>query len=223
MNAELNTLNAEQRIAWAFQNLPGTHILSSSFGVQAAVCLHLVTQMYPDTPVVFIDTGYHFSETYRFVDLLTAKFGLKVHVYRSHISPAWQETRFGQRWLQGVEGIEAYNRENKVDPMRRALAELGAGTWITGIRRDQARSRAQIPYLSRHFGTWKLAPLADWSDREVHRYLTRHRLPYHPLREKGYVSVGDVHTTRSLAEVDSIEQTRFFGLKRECGLHDADE
>jgi phosphoadenosine phosphosulfate reductase len=65
-------------------------------------------------------------------------------------------------------------------------------------------------------------PIADWTDRDVHKYLQQHDLPYHPLWEKGYVSVGDHHTTRPIHEVDSVEQTRFFGLKRECGLHEFD-
>ena len=69
---------------------------------------------------------------------------------------------------------------------------------------------------------WKLHPILDWTDRDVYRYLQRHALPYHPLWEKGYVSIGDVHTTRSLQEVGSVDETRFFGLKRECGLHEMD-
>jgi len=74
--------------------------------------------------------------------------------------------------------------------------------------------------VAHHGEYFKVAPLADWSDRDIFRYLKRHDLPYHPLWEQGYVSVGDVHTTRPLSEVDAPEQTRFFGLKRECGLHD---
>jgi phosphoadenosine phosphosulfate reductase len=106
--------------------------------------------------------------------------------------------------------------------MERALRELGASTWFAGLRRDQSHSRADTPFLAWSGDRWKVHPIADWSDRDVYRYLQRHDLPYHPLWEKGYVSIGDVHTTRSIHEVETEEQTRFFGLKRECGLHDID-
>jgi len=219
-NREFAALDAAARVRAALEHFPGRHVLSSSFGAQAAVSLHLLVREMPDIPVVLVDTGYLFPETYRFVDALTEQLRLNLQVYRSRFSPAWQEARHGQRWLQGVEGIEAYNQENKVEPMRRALEELGAGTWFAGLRRVQADTRAETPFVQRANGRIKVCPIADWTDRDVHQYLKAHDLPYHPLWEKGYVSIGDVHTTRSLAEVDSIEETRFFGLKRECGLHE---
>lgn len=215
-------MTAEQRIAWALENLPGQHMVSSSFGAQAAVMLHLVTRQMPDIPVVLIDTGYLFPETYQFVDELTERLALNLKVYRPAISAAWQEARFGQRWDHGQNGLSAYNRDNKVVPMESALAELDVGTWFAGLRRSQSLSRANASFVETAGKRRKVHPIADWSDRDVHRYLTKHGLPYHPLWEQGYVSIGDVHTTRSLAEVDSPEQTRFFGLKRECGLHEMD-
>ncbi len=215
-------LSAPDRIGWALENLPGTHVLSSSFGAQAAVSLHMVTRQQPDIPVVFIDTGYLFPETYRFVAELADRLSLNLKVYRNLQSPAWQEAVHGRRWEQGVAGIDAYNRDNKVEPMERALRELNAGTWFAGLRREQSESRADTPFLSWSGDRWKVHVIADWSDREVFQYLRRHDLPYHPLWQQGYVSIGDVHTTRSIHEVKSEEETRFFGLKRECGLHDID-
>lgn len=222
-NERFAGLGAEDRVAWSLQNLPGKAVLSSSFGAQAAVSLHMVTQQRPDIPVIFVDTGYLFPETYRFVDELTERLKLNLQVYRSHTSPAWQEARYGKRWQQGVEGIAAYNRENKVEPMERALRELDAGVWFAGLRRIQSESRSQVPYLSWSQGDrWKVHPIADWTDRDIHRYLGQHGLPYHPLWDQGYISIGDVHTTRPLHEVTNASETRFFGLTRECGLHDID-
>src|SRR5690606_5897007 len=120
------------RIEWAFENLPSKHVLTSSFGAQAAVSLHLITRVKPDIPVILIDTGYLFPETYRFIDELTERLELNLHVYRADLSPAWQEARYGQRWNQGLEGLNAYNEETKVEPMRRALRELGVNTWFAG-------------------------------------------------------------------------------------------
>ena len=221
LNRWLEQRNAEERVAWALAELPGVHALSSSFGAQAAVSLHMVTREQPDIPVVLIDTGYLFPETYRFIDELGERLSLNLKVYRPQIGIAWMEARFGKLWEQGIDGIERYNRLRKVEPMQRALAELGADTWISGIRRSQSRSRASTDILQRRDGRWKLHPLADWSDRDVWNYLQRHDLPYHPLWHDGYVSIGDVHTTRRLEDGMSEEDTRFFGLKRECGLHEA--
>lgn len=218
-NIRLAALSAAERVDWALQHLPGAHVLSSSFGIQAAVCLHLVTRQQPELPVIFIDTGYLFPETYRFVDALTQRLQLKLKVYRPQVSSAWQEARFGKLWQQGAEGLAHYNRISKLEPMARALQELGVRTWFSGLRRTQSASRAQTHFVRHEHGRYKVHPIADWSNRQVGHYLKQHGLPWHPLWEQGYVSVGDVQTTRRWEPGMSEEETRFFGLQRECGLH----
>lgn len=220
VNAHLDGLDAAGRIDWALENLPGRHLLSSSFGIHAALMLHLVTRAAPDIPVVLVDTGHLFPETYRFIDELAERLRLNLHVYRAAASPAWQEARHGRLWEQGLEGIGLYNRINKVEPMQRALKELEAGTWFAGLRRHQSDTRGALPVLRVQDGRYKVHPVVDWSNRDVHRYLRRHNLPYHPLWERGYVSVGDTHSTRPLEPGMREQDTRFFGLKRECGLHE---
>jgi len=220
LNHDLEQRSAEQRVAWALESFPGRVVLTSSFGAQSAVCLHLVTVQQPDIPVVLIDTGYLFPETYQFIDKLGERLALNLHIYRAQHSPAWQEARYGKLWEQGLEGIERYNHINKVEPMQRALKELGATAWLSGLRRQQAKSRQDLEVLLWRNGRCKIHPLIDWTDRDVYRYLTQYGLPYHPLWEQGYVSIGDVHTTRQLSEGMTEEETRFFGLKRECGLHE---
>jgi phosphoadenosine phosphosulfate reductase len=220
INQAFEPLSADQRAAQALELLPGAHVLTSSFGAQAAVMLHLVNRVSPGIPVVLIDTGYLFPETYRFIDDLTEKLGLNLKVFRSDSSPAWQETRFGKLWDQGLEGIERYNRINKQEPLERALKELGAETWFSGLRRVQSASRARTAPIEFKRGRYKVHPLFDWTDRDIGGYLKEHGLPYHPLWDKGYLSIGDWHTTRSLAEAGGMEGLRFFGLKRECGLHE---
>ena len=219
--AKFRPMRAEERVAAALEELPGQHVLSSSFGAQAAVSLHLVTRVMPRMPVILIDTGYLFPETYRFIDALTERLALNLKVYRSAQSAAWLESRHGRLWEGGPGGIEQYNRLHKLEPMERALRELRAGTWIAGLRREQSASRAAIePVQLTGAGRYKLHPIFDWSDRDIYRYLKRHDLPYHPLWDEGYVSIGDWHTTRSLRDVPDAEAVRFFGLKRECGLHE---
>ena len=219
-NVQLEKLSAEQRVSWAMENMPGAFVLSSSFGIQAAVLLHMVTQQKPDTPVILTDTGYLFPETYRFIDELTEKLNLNLQIFRAETSPAWQEARYGKLWEQGVEGIEQYNQINKVEPMNRALETLGAQTWFAGLRRDQSGSRASLPVLAVQRGVFKILPIIDWDNRQVHQYLKQHGLKYHPLWDEGYLSVGDTHTTKKWEPGMAEEETRFFGLKRECGLHE---
>ncbi|MFG6078382.1 phosphoadenosine phosphosulfate reductase [Erwinia sp. OPT-41] len=220
INTRLEKLSAQDRIIWALENLPGEAVLSSSFGIQAAVSLHLVTQAKPDIPVILTDTGYLFPETYQFIDELTDKLGLNLKVFRAEQSAAWQEARYGKLWEQGVEGIERYNEINKVEPMNRALETLHAQTWFAGLRRDQSSSRAHLPVLAIQRGVFKVLPIIDWDNRQVYQYLKEHGLGYHPLWDQGYLSVGDTHTTRKWEPGMAEEETRFFGLKRECGLHE---
>ncbi len=220
LNNELERQTAQQRVSWALDNLPKQFMLSSSFGAQAAVMLHIVTQQYPDIPVVLTDTGYLFPETYQFIDTLTQRLNLNLKVYRSDISPAWQEARLGKLWEQGVEGIERYNTLNKIKPIQDALQDLSVKTWFAGLRRSQSDYRENLGVLQQLKNQFKLYPIIDWTNKDIHYYLKEHNLPYHPLWEQGYVSIGDWHTTRSLHESLNEQDTRFFGLKRECGLHE---
>ncbi len=220
VNPCLEKMTAENRIQWALEFLPDQPIMTSSFGAQSAVMLHLVTRAKPDLPVVLIDTGYLFDETYRFIDQLVDRLDLNLQVYRPKISPAWQELRFGRRWEQGADGIRQYNQMNKVEPMERALEELQVGTWFSGLRRTQSDTRKDLAVLQRHGAAVKVYPIADWSNRDIHKYLKAHALPYHPLWDQGYVSIGDWHSSRPLTEGMTEQDTRFFGLVRECGLHE---
>ncbi|RZZ82046.1 phosphoadenylyl-sulfate reductase [Pseudoxanthomonas winnipegensis] len=219
-NAALEAMDAPARVAWALAHGPAQAALSSSFGAQSAVALHLLTQQQPDIPVILVDTGYLFPETYRFADALIERLKLNIQIFRPLVSRAWMEARHGRLWEQGVVGIEQYNNLRKVEPMRRALDELDVGTWFTGLRRQQSTSRAATPIVQLRGERWKVSPIADWTDRDVWQYMKQHDLPYHPLWEEGYVSIGDFHTTRRWEPGMREEDTRFFGLKRECGIHE---
>lgn len=219
-NQILGPLDARARVRWALEQFGDGLVLSTSFGIQSAVMLHLVTTEAPGIPVIWIDTGYHFPETYRFADELEKRLGLNLQVFSPRITAARQEALHGKRWEGGKEGLEAYNRDNKVEPMNRALGELGASAWLSGLRRAQASSRSELEFLQKQNRTWKVHPILDWDNRQVHQYLTAHDLPYHPLWEEGYVSIGDWHSTSKLLDGMTEEETRFGGLKRECGLHE---
>ena len=217
---DFSALSAEARIRWAVEEFGDKLILTTSFGVQSALMLHLATRVAPEIPVVFIDTGYLFPETYRFADELTKRLKLNLRTYTPRRSPAQQEALEGKRWEAGLDGLKAYNFENKVEPMDRAVRELGASAWLAGLRRSQSSTREALQFVQVQNKITKIHPILDWDNRTVHRYLTEHGLPYHPLWEQGYVSVGDWHSSAPLQPGQTEEQTRFGGLKRECGLHE---
>ena len=220
VNRELISASVRERICWGLEHFNERVVLASSFGIQSAVCLHMITREIADIPVILIDTGYLFPETYQFVDQMVERLKLNLKVYRPELSSAWQEARYGKLWEQGLSGIERYNSINKVEPMQRALKECGADAWFSGIRRKQSSSRARIDPIMLQNGRVKIHPIFDWTDRDVFRYLKAYDLPYHPLWDLGYLSVGDVHTSRPAIHDDiSAENSRFFGLTRECGLH----
>ena len=211
---------AQERVNWAADLFGDDLIMTTSFGAQSAAMLHLVTSVLPDIPVVFIDTGYLFPETYRFAAELTERLELNLKKYRSAISAAEQEAFHGRLWEQGADGLKTYNFMNKVEPMDRAIKELGARAWLAGLRRSQGESRASRRVVESQNKMTKIYPILDWDDRELHQYLEANGLPYHPLWELGYVSIGDWHSTSKLEPGMSETDTRFGGVKRECGLHE---
>jgi len=219
-NEELGKQTAEERLAWSVRNYRGTIVLSSSFGAQSAVMLDLVSRISPEIPILLIDTGYLFPETYQYINTLTEQLKLRVKVVRPELSPARLEERYGKLWEQGIDGIEKYNQLMKIEPFERGLAELGATAWLTGLRRSQSRSRRDLPVVTSSQGLVKIHPIIDWTNEDTQGYLSDHQLPRHPLVEDGYTSIGDHHTSRKQESGMQEEDTRFFGLKRECGLHE---
>ncbi len=221
LNECLETLSAERFVAWSAETFGEGLVLSTSFGIQSAALLHLATEQAPKIPVVWVDTGYLPAETYRFAESLAKRLDLNLHVAQAEVSPARMEALHGRLWEEGTpEALAEYHRIRKVEPMQRALAELGATAWMSGIRGQQTEHRAELPLLGRQGGRYKVSPLLRWSTRDVHAYLKRHDLPYHPLFDEGYATVGDWHSSRPVTADDADERdTRFGGVAAECGLH----
>ncbi len=218
-NRELAESTAEEVIAWAAERFGKGLVMSSSFGAQSAVMLHLVSRIAPETPVIFIDTGYLFPETYRFADQLKQRFGLKLHVFGPQMTPARQEALYGRTWEQGDEGVQEYLQRNKVEPMQRALQTLGAEAWMAGLRSDQTEHRSALPRVGTQDGRIKIHPILRWSSDDVEAYMEKHDLPYHPLYAEGFRSIGDVHSTLPTTPDMDPRDGRILGKKRECGLH----
>ena len=222
----LMTVNESERHALALiEGAADRHgvqlVVSTSFGIQSAAMLHLATRVVPDIPVIWVDTGYLPAATYRFAEELRERLSLELHVASPELSPARMEALCGKLWeAEDVDALNVYDRIRKVDPMQRALDQLGATGWLAGLRAEQTDHRRTLQAVGDQWGRKKYLPILDWSTRDIHEYLVEHDLPYHPLFFEGYASVGDWHTSRPLEDSDTnMRDTRFLGLKQECGLH----
>jgi phosphoadenosine phosphosulfate reductase len=205
---------------WGLETFGDGFALTTSFGIQAAVSLHLVSQLERPVPVIWVDTGYLPPETYQYSQLLVEHLGLKLHVAQSGVSPARMEALHGRLWETGqVEDLETYHRIRKVEPLDRALNDLKVTCWASGVRGGQTDHRKAMEPVQLVRGRWALRPLLDWNNRDVFYYMQENGLPQHPLFEKGYSTVGDWHSSAPDDGSTSGRATRFGGLKQECGIH----
>lgn len=218
LSAEIAPLRAGERIRFLHERLGDHLVATTSFGIQAAVMLHLIAENAPGIPIVFIDTGYLFPETYRYADELTKRFNLNIKTYLPQISAARMEALYGNLWEGDKDAQERYALITKIEPMNRALKELGADVWLSGLRRAQSSTRAERPFVEQQKKTIKAYPILDWADAQVDLYYNTHDLPRHPLAENGYTTMGDWHSTSPTINGNS-ESSRFNGIKYECGLH----
>ena len=217
----LEVMSAEELVRWATHEFDEGLALTTSFGIQSAVMLHMVTVVKPELPIIWVDTGYLHEQTYRFAKQLTERLDLNLQVYQATISPARMEATDGKLWEgQSVENLNRYDQIRKVEPLTRAMQDLGVTAWLTGLRAEQTDYRQRLPRVEEKAGRLKLYPILRWTARDVYEYLTRHDLPYHPLFDQGYTTVGDWHSSRALSSADNHDRdTRFGGLKQECGIH----
>ena len=218
------TISAEECIRWALQEFGNQLVMSTSFGMQSAVLLHMATRIDPNLKIIWIDTGYLHKETYLFAKHLAKRLHLtNLRVYQSDVSPARMEALHGQLWKNDDSvSHRIYGALRKVEPMNRALQELGAKALLSGVRSDQTDHRKtlnRIVYRDKHPQHYRIHPLLYWSQDDVDAYIAKHNLPYHPLKRKGYVSIGDHHSTTPKTKSSSDRATRFNGKQQECGLH----
>ena len=221
---ELEPLSPQERLAWAQQTFGDGLALTTSFGIQAAVLLHMVSELGQRSgqpvQVIWVDTGYLPPETYSYADQLCELLQLKLHIAQGAISPAHMEARHGRLWESGeLEDLQLYHRLRKVEPLDLALEQLGVRCWASGVRGNQTDHRAAMQVLDPVRGLWSLRPLLSWTKRDVYYYMENNGLPQHPLFEQGYSTVGDWHSSAPDDGSTSGRATRFGGLKQECGIH----
>lgn len=223
--AHLEPLSAEARLAWAAHTFGQAFCLTTSFGIQSAVLLHMASRLErgPDgegVPVIWVDTGYLPEETYRYAEDLCQRLPVNLQVVQADLSPARMEALYGRLWESGsLEDLSLYNRLRKVEPLDQAMRERGIRCWGSGVRGGQTDHRRSMTPLDQVRGLWSLHPLLSWSTKDVFYYMEAHQLPQHPLFAKGYTTVGDWHSSAADDGLRAGRATRFGGLKQECGIH----
>lgn len=214
---------AEEILRWAIDRYGDAITLACSFGGPTGmVLLDMVMAIAPRTPVFYLDTGLLFPETYALAERAAGRYGITPIAVRPALSVERQAAVHGDAlWARDPDRCCAVR---KVAPQREALA--GYSAWITGLRRDQSATRQATPVVSWDvkFGLAKIAPLAAWSEEDVWSYVYLHDVPYNPLHELGYPSIGCTHCTRPVAAGEHARSGRWSGhLKTECGLHTGPE
>ena len=193
--------------------------ITSSFQAEDVAVLHMVLQLQPRIPVLFLETGYHFPETLAYRDRIAADWNLNLLNVEPELSVAEQESQFG---ILNQTAPDRCCGLRKVEPLFRALASYT--TWVTGLRRQQSKSRADLqPHefftLPNGHILAKLSPLAEWTTRDVWRYAEQHAIPLLPLYEQGYTSIGCAPCTSLPFDPSDPRSGRWSGRKLECGIH----
>ncbi|MDX1510118.1 MAG: phosphoadenylyl-sulfate reductase [Nitriliruptorales bacterium] len=210
---------ADMILDWAAKVIP-RFVITSSFGSDSAVLLHLASKVCPDVPVLFLDTGFHFAETITFRQRLATELGLTVIDLEPELTVAEQAATLGPELYRTDPDSCCGLRKTK--PLRQALADYDG--WATGVRRVQTPERAATPVIEgrAHAGRYlvKVAPLAAWTDARIEAYLDEYDLPRHPLVAEGYPSIGCAPCTSRVAPGEDPRSGRWAEAgKTECGIH----
>ena len=204
-------------LEWALGEFWPDIAMSSAFGSSGMVLIHMISQINPQMRIIFLDTGFHFKETLEFKALVKEKYQVNIVDYQSPIS---KEELFKKITPHPYhDNPDLCCQINKVEPMGRAIQGLHA--WISALRRDQSPSRANIAVLEEYEGGLvKINPLANWTKKEVWNYLYKNSVPYHPLHDQGYPSIGCEPCTQPVGEHAHERDGRWVGKgKLECGIH----
>jgi phosphoadenosine phosphosulfate reductase len=197
----------------------GSPCVTCSFQTECMVLVHLLTRQCPDIPVLFLDTGYHFAETYEYRDRMTAQFSLNLINLKPRMTVEQQEGQFGILYQSAPDRCCGMR---KVEPLFAGLEPYDV--WFTALRREQSPTRANLRErdefrLPSGKVLLKISPLADWTARDVWSYLKDHEIPVLPLYERGYTSIGCEPCTSLPIDPSNPRSGRWAGQKLECGIH----
>jgi len=214
---DVERMSAEEVLVWAYEQFGDKLCLTCSWQQQSSVLVHMVSELALDIPVIELDTQLFFRETYETRDRLIERYGLEL--IRPHVITVAEQ--------HAQEGPNLWERDpdrcchiRKVEPLERALEPFDA--WISGIRREQALTRADARRVewSERYDVWKIQPIVDWDSKRVQAYIRVNEIPYNPLHDVGYPSIGCIPCTRPIVEGEDERAGRWADAdKIECGIH----
>ncbi|HEY7354426.1 MAG TPA: phosphoadenylyl-sulfate reductase [Terriglobales bacterium] len=212
------TWKPEEVLAWAFSTYGDRVALATGMGVEGMALLDIAWRLNPEVKIFTGDTEFLFPETYDLMDRVEERYGIRIERLYADLSPEEQERVYGKAlWERDPD--QCCNLR-KVEPLRRKLATLDA--WVTAVRRDQTSARAGIRKVDwdAKFNLIKISPLADWTREKVWNHVVRNHVPYNPLHDRNYPSIGCMHCTRAVQPGEDQRAGRWSGFgKTECGLH----
>ncbi len=218
LRVQAETWRPEEVLRWAFATFQGDVAMASGFGPEGMVLIDLASRLTKNLRVFTLDTDFLFPETYELIDRVERRYGIRVERVYSALTPDEQEKAYGASlWSHNPDQCCALR---KVEPLKRKLAQLRG--WITAIRRDQTAARAHSGKIEwdKRFQLVKVNPIVDWTSEKVWDYVREHNVPYNPLHDNHYPSIGCTHCTRPVAAGEDARAGRWAGFqKTECGLH----
>ncbi|KGG16860.1 MULTISPECIES: phosphoadenylyl-sulfate reductase [unclassified Prochlorococcus] len=218
----LEQLSPQKRLEWAVKQFGSKLAITTSFGIQSSVLLHMIHELNDSNiiKIIWVDTGYLPAETYKYAETLSNQLKLDITVVQSNLSPARMEALYGKLWeKQSIKDLEKYHDIRKVQPLEDAFKKYQIDCWASGVRRGQTENRKAMSTLDPIRERLSLRPILEWSQKDIFYYMEQNNLPQHPLFEKGFSSVGDWHSSAPDTDEITGRKTRFGGLKQECGIH----
>ena len=221
-NQELVALKAQEMITWGYKKFDNQFAITTSFGIQSSVLLNMISRLcLGETIKIFwIDTGYLPPETYQYAEKLINDLSLEIEVLQSELSPARMEAIHGKLWeTNKAIDLDKYHELRKIKPLENGLEKYNVNCWASGVRSNQTENRKKMQFLDIIRQRFSLRPLLNWTNKDIFYYMEENNLPAHPLFIKGYSSVGDWHSSSPDGIETKGRDTRFGGIKQECGIH----
>lgn len=219
---QFDAATAQEILRWAVDRFAPRFTMATAFGPEGMVILHLLAEIAPDTPIFNLDTGYQFPETMELRERVKQRYGMEVEFKRPELTvEQYEQLHGGPLYKTKPDQCCA---ERKIRVLHEAVR--GKHAWASGIRRDQSPDRAKAAIISwdRKFSLVKVSPLANWTKKDVWKMIVDHDIPYNPLHDQGYTSIGCWPCTRAVMFGEDERAGRWSGFaKTECGLHTLDE
>jgi phosphoadenosine phosphosulfate reductase len=217
-SASLESAEPQEVLRWAVQRFAPRFTMATAFGPEGMVLIHMLAEIAPDTPIFNLDTGYQFPQTLALRDKVRERYGIEVALVQPETTVEEYEKLHGGPLYRTNPDQCCYDRKVKV--LTRAIAGMHA--WASAIRRDQSPDRANAPIVGwdKKFNLVKVSPLANWTKQKVWGFIEKHKIPYNPLHDQGYTSIGCWPCTRPVLLGEDERAGRWSGFaKKECGLH----